>query len=134
MSGWIFSARAMIQAAWVARKRLDSVASEDRLLPVQGHRIDVLAGDQMREQPRRRIAPWEDLRRQRRRLDALIAARTRILLAHVLQNLHLRRNVIELLSYIATGKAIAAHLPQVPVVHDVPEAEWLCACGVTLVL
>jgi hypothetical protein len=33
----------------------------------------------------------------------------------------------------AGRKAIAAHLPRVPVVHDVPEAERLCACGVRLV-
>jgi len=33
----------------------------------------------------------------------------------------------------AGRKAIASHLPRMPVVHDVPEAERLCACGVTLV-
>src|SRR5712672_1058112 len=30
-------------------------------------------------------------------------------------------------------KAIAAHLPRVPVVHDLPESERQCACGSTLI-
>jgi transposase len=30
-------------------------------------------------------------------------------------------------------KAIAAHLPRVPIVHELPEAERVCACGGTLV-
>jgi transposase len=33
----------------------------------------------------------------------------------------------------AGRKAIAAHLPRVPVVHDVPESERQCACGSTLI-
>jgi transposase len=33
----------------------------------------------------------------------------------------------------AGRKAIAAHLPRVPVVHDLPESERQCACGSTLI-
>ena len=51
----------------------------------------------MRGQPGGRIGLGQDLRRQRRGLQALLAARAGVLLAHVLQHLHLGGHVVELL-------------------------------------
>ena len=62
----------------------------------------------------RRVRLREDLRRQRRRFHALLAARAGVLLAHVLQDLDLRRHVVELLGDLAPDldeRAAARTLP-----------------------
>jgi hypothetical protein len=104
-------------------RQLNPVPGEDRFLAVQRQRIDVFTGDQMGEQPGRRIRSGQDLRRQPRRPHTLLAAGAGVLLAHMLQHLDLRRHVVELLCDLAPdlGERIAARalaLALRDLVHD----------------
>ena len=80
-------------------RQLHPDAPELLLLAVQRQPIDVLRGDDEREQPGAREALRQRLRRQRGGAKMPLAARAAVLAADMTQHPHLRRHDVELLAH-----------------------------------